>query len=117
MVVERSRGGQESVTAVLCSGGLDSAVLVAHLARSGPVQPVYVNAGLAWEASERAIVVALLANPVYVDVLPLATLDCPVTDVYPPTHWAVRGEPPAYNTPDRDVYLVGRNAVRSMDEP
>ena len=26
-------------------------------------------------------------------------------------HWAIRGEPPAYDTPDEDVYLVGRNLV------
>ena len=35
------------------------------------------------------------------------------TDVYrratciPPTHWALRGEPPAFDTPDEDVYLTG----------
>jgi 7-cyano-7-deazaguanine synthase len=32
-------------------------------------------------------------------------------DVYPSTHWAVRGEPPAFDTPDEDVYLEGRNVV------
>ena len=32
-------------------------------------------------------------------------------DVYPPTHWAVTGHPPAYDTPDEDVYLDGRNIV------
>ena len=32
-------------------------------------------------------------------------------DVYPPTHWAIRGTPPAYDTPDEDVYLTGRNLV------
>ena len=32
-------------------------------------------------------------------------------DVYPPTHWAIRGQPPAYDTPDEDVYLEGRNVV------
>ena len=26
-------------------------------------------------------------------------------DVFPPSHWAVRGEPPAFDTPDEDVYL------------
>ena len=34
-----------------------------------------------------------------------------MTDVYPPTHWAIRGTPPAYDTPDEDVYLTGRNVV------
>ena len=30
-------------------------------------------------------------------------------DVYPDTHWALTGTPPAYDTPDEDVYLHGRN--------
>jgi 7-cyano-7-deazaguanine synthase len=32
-------------------------------------------------------------------------------DVYPSTHWAIEGRPPAYHTPDEDVYLHGRNIV------
>jgi 7-cyano-7-deazaguanine synthase len=32
-------------------------------------------------------------------------------DVYPHNHWAVVGRPPAYHTPDDDVYLPGRNIV------
>jgi 7-cyano-7-deazaguanine synthase len=32
-------------------------------------------------------------------------------DVYPASHWALRGTPPAYDTPDEDVYLAGRNVV------
>ncbi len=32
-------------------------------------------------------------------------------DVYPATHWAILGRPPAYDTPDEDVYLDGRNIV------
>ena len=32
-------------------------------------------------------------------------------DLYPPTHWALRGTPPAFDTPDEDVYLTGRNVV------
>lgn len=34
-----------------------------------------------------------------------------MTDVFPPTHWAVRGEPPAFDTPDEDVYIDGRNVI------
>ena len=34
-----------------------------------------------------------------------------MTDVFPASHWAVRGEPPGYDTPDEDVYLDGRNVV------
>jgi 7-cyano-7-deazaguanine synthase len=98
--------------AVLLSGGLDSAVLVAHAARTGEVQPIYVSAGLAWEREERALVERLLRSPLYASgVLPLASLATDVTDVYPATHWARRGAPPAYDTPDEDVYLPGRNLL------
>lgn len=98
--------------AVLLSGGLDSAVLTAHAARSGVVQPVYVSAGLAWEDGETLLVSRLLASaPFAVNVLPLVRLVVDVSDVYPETHWARRGEPPAYDTPDEDVYLPGRNLL------
>ena len=42
---------------------------------------------------------------------PLITLSVDMRDVYPPTHWAIDGRPPAYDTPDEDVYLEGRNIV------
>ena len=47
-------------TLVLLSGGLDSAVLAAHEARSASIQPVYVNVGLAWETGEVTMVERLL---------------------------------------------------------
>ena len=50
------------MTAVLLSGGLDSAVLLAEEAARGEVQPIYVSVGLAWEAAERAMVGALLES-------------------------------------------------------
>lgn len=103
---------QTAVTAVLCSGGLDSAVLVAAEARERTVQPVYVSAGLAWERAERDMVDRLFRSPAFRDrVNPIAHLQMPIDDVYPPSHWAIRGTPPAYDTPDGDVYLVGRNLV------
>ena len=101
-------------TAVLLSGGLDSAVLLAdEAARGGPahVQPMYVSAGLAWEAAERRIVSRLLATPPYAGLRPLAMLTVDMRDVYAASHWAVRGAPPSYHTPDEDVYLPGRNIV------
>jgi 7-cyano-7-deazaguanine synthase len=98
--------------AVLFSGGLDSAVLVASEARERTVHPLYVSAGLAWEATERAAAARLLSAPPFAGrVRPLVALDLPVGDVYAPSHWAIRGVAPAYDTPDEDVYLVGRNLV------
>lgn len=104
---------QASSTAVLFSGGLDSAVLLAQEAAREPgVQPVYVSTGLAWEAGELAMIERLLARPPFAGrVAPLARLTFSVEDVYSPSHWAIRGTPPAYDTPDEDVYLVGRNLL------
>jgi 7-cyano-7-deazaguanine synthase len=90
---------------------LDSAVLAAAEARTNTVYPVYVSAGLAWEREERAAVERLLASPVFRGLAPLAHLTFTVTDLYPPTHWALCGTPPAFDTPDEDVYLTGRNIV------
>ena len=99
-------------TAVLLSGGLDSAVLVADEAASGEVQPIYVSVGLAWEAAERAAVSSLLAAlNLNGRVQPLVSLGVDMRDVYAATHWAMAGTPPAYHTPDEDVYLPGRNVV------
>jgi 7-cyano-7-deazaguanine synthase len=99
-------------TAVLLSGGLDSAVLVAEEAASGEVQPIYVSVGLSWEAAERAIVSSFLAKaPLAGRARPLASLGVDMRDVYAATHWAMAGRPPAYHTPDEDVYLPGRNVI------
>ena len=99
-------------TLVLLSGGLDSAVLAAHEARSATIQPVYVNVGLAWETGEVAMAERLLTAKVFAGkVLPLLRMEFTMRDVYPPTHWAIRGVPPTYDTPDEDVYLTGRNLV------
>ncbi len=99
-------------TAVLFSAGLDSAVLVADEATRGTVHPLYVSVGLAWEAAELAVAARFLQlNPSGDRVQPLTVLRFPMTDVYPPTHWAIVGTPPAYDTPDEDVYLTGRNVV------
>jgi 7-cyano-7-deazaguanine synthase len=97
---------------VLLSGGLDSAVLLAQEAQHGHVHPVYVSVGLAWERAEETMLGALLAAPVFArNVLPIARMEFSMRDVYAPTHWAIRGVPPAYDTPDADVYLTGRNLV------
>lgn len=99
-------------TLVLLSGGLDSAVLAAHEAQAATVQPVYVGVGLAWEPGERAMVERLLTAPVFAGkVLPLVRVELSMRDVYPPAHWAIRGVPPGYDSPDADVYLPGRNLV------
>jgi 7-cyano-7-deazaguanine synthase len=97
------------------SGGLDSAVLLAEEAarpNADFVQPIYVRVGLAWEAAEQTALDRLLGiDPFRGRTEPLASLSVDMRDVYPAHHWALDGKPPAYHTPDEDVYLPGRNVV------
>ncbi len=99
-------------TAVLLSGGLDSAVLVADEASRDEVQPIYVSVGLAWEAAERAATHRFLERTSFgARVRPLVSLSVDMTDVYAVSHWARQGRAPGYHTPDEDVYLPGRNII------
>lgn len=98
-----------SACVVLVSSGLDSAVLLAHEAAQHEVRPVYVRSGLAWEGAELRMLARLVAAPAMAGIRPLTVVDVPMHDVYPADHWALRGTPPAYDTPDEDVYLIGRN--------
>ena len=106
--------------AILLSGGLDSAVLVAsELAESrdlhgenAHIQPIYVTSGFSWESGEQAQVNRLLLSKQFHGLVrPVVYLECPVSDTYPSKHWALNNNPPAYDTPDEDVYLVGRNIL------
>jgi 7-cyano-7-deazaguanine synthase len=98
-------------TAVLLSGGLDSAVLAADALRDGPIVPIYVSVGFAWEAEEREMLAALFSRPPFLGTAAPVALTFDMRDVYPPYHWAVRGTPPAFDSPDEDVYLAGRNII------
>ncbi len=99
--------------AVLFSGGLDSAVLLAQeITRADRVWPIHVRSGLAWEPAEAQTIAHVLAeSPFAGRVRPVTTLTVDMREIYPPTHWAVVGRPPAYDTPDEDVYLEGRNII------
>ncbi len=96
-------------TAVLCSGGLDSVVMLAWAAQRAGVHPIYVRAGLAWESQELAAL-RRIVQPSRT-IVPIAVVNFDVGDLYSTSHWAVRGTPPAYDTPDEDVYLPGRNIL------
>jgi len=100
-------------SAVLLSGGLDSAVLLAEeAAAQAEVQPIYVSVGLAWEAAELSMVDRFLAAaPARRAIGRLVSLSVDMRDVYAATHWAIEGRPPGYHTPDEDVYLPGRNVI------
>ena len=101
-----------SDVAVLASGGLDSAILVAELLRQGRViHPIYVRFGLAWEPTEEAHLrrfLDTLKNPA---PEPLTVLNVPIASVYG-THWSVSGDAvPDEGTADDAVYLPGRNLL------
>jgi 7-cyano-7-deazaguanine synthase len=101
--------------AVMTSGGLDSAILVAELAcaehRLRYVTPIYVRCGLFWEeAEERALRQFLAALPTC-RLAKLKVFDLPLRDVYG-DHWSATGEAtPGKDTPDEAVYLPGRNLL------
>lgn len=93
---------------MLVSGGLDSAVVLAEAARAGPVAPVYVRSGLAWEPAEMYWLMGFLQT---IGAPPLVVLDLPVADLYG-THWSLTGDDaPGPESPDEAVYLPGRNLL------
>lgn len=97
--------------AVLASGGLDSSVLLADMARVAEVYPLYVQWGLPWEMHERAALNAFqgaLQNP---NICPTATLSIPIQPVYG-NHWSLNGDAvPGAEEPDSAVFLPGRNIL------
>jgi 7-cyano-7-deazaguanine synthase len=107
----RTESSTRQDVAVLLSAGLDSAVLAAATARTARVHPIYISSGLAWEAEERGALRRLLETPPFATLAPVVTLAFTVTDLYPARHWALLGTPPAFDTPDEDVYLTGRNVI------
>ena len=98
-------------SAVLVSGGLDSAVLLVSLAETGDVTPVYVRFGLAWELAELGALEAFLAAVARPSIAPLVALDLPVAAIYG-AHWSVTGrDVPDDASADDAVYLPGRNLL------
>lgn len=104
--------GITGAVAVLASGGLDSAILVAHLVSEGHrVTPIYVRFGLAWEDVEAQYLERFLASIPAPGAQPLVVLDLPVADLYG-SHWSVTGDDvPGHDSPDEAVYLPGRNLL------
>ena len=101
-----------SGSAALASGGLDSAALIAHLAGSGPVHPVYVRAGLPWEDQE-LIALSAFCSALSAKGRPIrrvVELSVGGADLYG-DHWSMSGRAPGYDEPDETVYLPGRNVM------
>jgi 7-cyano-7-deazaguanine synthase len=98
--------------AVLVSGGLDSAILLAEAARAYPaVHPIYVRVGSFWENVEFEYLTRFLRAIQCPALKPLVELTQPVNDLYG-KHWSLSGEGiPGAETPDEAVFLPGRNVL------
>jgi 7-cyano-7-deazaguanine synthase len=98
--------------AVLYSGGIDSAVLLAELVKRGQrVAPIYVRSDCIWQTSELRAArqfIAALAQPNLCDLVELAM---PLGDLYA-GHWSMTGRGvPDRSSPDEAVFLPGRNPL------
>jgi 7-cyano-7-deazaguanine synthase len=104
--------GDSAPLAVLISGGLDSAILVAEaLQHHRAVHPLYVRNGLYWEDVEREYLSRFLAAISRPNLQPLQVLDLPVADLYA-EHWSITGRGvPQAGSPDEAVFLPGRNVL------
>jgi len=98
--------------AVLYSGGIDSAVLLAEALQLYPaVHPLYIRTGMLWEDVELTYVRRFLEAVHTPRLHPLKILDQPIADVYG-NHWSVTGrDVPDEKSPDEAVFLPGRNVL------
>ena len=97
--------------AVLASGGLDSAVLLADLARTSRVFPIYVEAGLVWEQGEKESLEKFLDALANSNIGPVRYLSVPVGPILD-SHWSVTGQAvPGAQAPDREMFIPGRNVL------
>lgn len=104
--------GSNNSICVLTSGGTDSSVLVAEVARQYDcVWPVFIRSGLLWEEVELFWLRRFLQSLRLPHIQPLQVLDVPLADLYG-EHWSTG----ASAVPDREapldsVYLPGRNII------
>ena len=99
---------------MLTSGGLDSAVLVATLARRAEVHPLYVRSGLTWERAERTLLARFLGalRRRGARVGPLVEATVPAGALYGRRHWSISGKGvPGARAAYASNYLPGRNLL------
>ncbi len=96
--------------AVLASGGLDSSVLLAEMARRGrEVFPIYMKAGLVWERAELRLLGRFIARLDRANIAPLTILEAGA-NVAARDHWSRTGRGvPGYHAALSSNYLPGRN--------
>ena len=99
---------------MLCSGGLDSAVLLASRAAATAGASSRSTSASAWRGSARNVrVLDAAARRSRRSAASCRSRRCHVRHArrLSAQHWAIRGEAPGFDTPDEDVYLEGRNVV------
>ncbi|HYV39379.1 MAG TPA: 7-cyano-7-deazaguanine synthase [Gemmataceae bacterium] len=103
---------RHQAVAALVSGGPDSAILVAELARDSPrVVPIYVRFGMIWEDEEEDALRHFLRALAAPAMAPLKVFQLPIASVYGP-HWSLTGnQVPGADSPDAAVFLPGRNLL------
>jgi 7-cyano-7-deazaguanine synthase len=96
--------------AVLASGGLDSCVMLATIARKRPeVFPVYIRTGLVWEKDEIAVLRRFIRAIAIESIEPLSVLKVPMDDIAA-DHWSMTGKQvPGYHAALSSNYIPGRN--------
>jgi 7-cyano-7-deazaguanine synthase len=114
-MMSRADGSSSQGTAaraVLVSGGLDSAILVAETMREcEAVYPLYVRHGLHWEAEELRHLRRFLDSIAGPSLRPLNVLEMPLADLYG-QHWSITGHGvPDADSADEAVFLPGRNVL------
>ena len=107
-----TRKDQGRSVAVLASGGVESAAMLAEAVhRYERVYPVYVRKGFSWETVELAHLKKLLKQLRAEGLADLAVLDLPMKPVYM-AHWSLgKNRTPSSKEPDSAVYLPGRNLL------
>jgi len=99
---------------VLVSGGLDSCALIGELSRKRTVVPIFIRQGLKWEGAELYWLRRYLSSLAVTgrgSIRSLQILSLPMSDLYG-NHWSTGGKAvPGARTPDRAVYLPGRNPI------
>ena len=100
------------VTALLFSGGLDSAILLGRLLQEqAEIVPLYIRSDVVWQPAEQRAVDRLLQQLRTPRLASLVQLDMPLGDLYG-EHWCTGGwGTPDAGTPDEAVYLPGRNPL------
>ena len=97
--------------AVLTSGGLDSSILLADLARTNKTHPIYIRSGLRWENEEIDSLHNFIDDINNPFISKIVTLSIDGPSLYGQKHWSLEGEVPQYDAPDEQVYLPGRNII------